>query len=95
MKIYVDWERREFYSDRRVLIEQMLEDETLASFRNYLEEHYYIEEVFELNKQEKKQIRKDYENYLEKDFETYLKNSSDYLAVLEVDSIEETLKELN
>ena len=95
MKIYVEWERREIYSDKQVLIEQMLEDETLTSFENYLEEHYYIEEIFDLNEQEKKQIEKDYEDYLEREFETYLKNNSDYIAVLEVDSIEETLKELN
>ena len=88
-------ERREIYSDKQVLIEQMLEDETLTSFENYLEEHYYIEEIFDLNEQEKKQIEKDYEDYLEREFETYLKNNSDYIAVLEVDSIEETLKELN
>lgn len=95
MKIYVEWERREFYSDKQVLIEQMLEDETLPSFRKYLEEYYYTEEIFDLNEQEKKQIKKDYENYLERELEAYLKNNSDYIAVLEVDSIEETLKELN
>ena len=95
MKIYVDWERREFYSDKQVLIEQMLEDETLTSFRNFLEVHYYIEEVFDLNEQEKKQIKKDYEDYLERGFEEYLKNNSDYIAVLEVDSIKETFEELN
>ena len=95
MKIYVEWERREFYSDKQVLKEQMIEDETLPSWSNYLEKHYYIEEVFDLNTQQKEDIKKDYEAYLEKEFKNYLKNNSDYIAVLDVDSIEETLKELN
>ena len=95
MKLYIDWERRAIYSDKQVLIEDLIEHEHLNSFRSYLELHYYIDDIFNLNNQEKENIKKDYKAYLEREVETFMKTNPFYFAVLEVDSIEETYKELN
>lgn len=66
--IYVDWDTKSVITtneELKDLIESYVEDmEQNKPFAEYLEQNYFITEVFEMNETKRKQVKKDYDELM-------------------------------
>jgi hypothetical protein len=90
MKIYINWESCEFYTDKKKLIENLLDNDLIFSFNEWLQKHYFSEDIFSFNENEKEKVKKLYDEYLDKEIECLANRKVD-LTVLEIQTNEEII----
>lgn len=96
MKIYIDWDRREWFPDNEDIIDYAIDNGYLPTFSEWLELEYdgCLEDIFDLTEEEKKKIKQRYEDEIKETFEEQ-KKDYDFLTVLEVEAKEGfTVKEI-
>ena len=89
MKIYIDWDRREWYADKDDIINDLVNDERLFDFSEWLAEEYAgcLDELLELSDSQKKEVKEKYEKELEEEFERNIKNGDfDGITILEINT---------
>ena len=97
MKIYIDWDRRDWYADKNDIIDDLVGNGTLCSFNDWLETEFtgFFEELFELSDSQKKIVKENYRSELEEEFERIIKDGCfDGVTALEIDTENFNIKEL-
>ena len=87
MRIVIDWERREIYTEEELseLIDSMVEYGEINSFDSYLSEDFYIDEVFNFTEAKKAEVKADYEKYQKNEVKRITESWGDY-SVIEINS---------
>ena len=89
MKIYIDWDRREWYADKDDIINDLVNDERLFDFSEWLAEEYAgcLDELLELSDSQKKEVKENYEKDVEREFERSVKDGDfDGITILEINT---------
>lgn len=89
MKIYIDWDRREWYADKDDIINDLVNDGRLFSFSEWLSEEYAgcLDELLELSDSQKKEVKENYEKDVEREFERSVKDGEfDGITILEINT---------
>ena len=98
MKIYIDWDKREWYANKNSIIDDLINDDRLSSFSEWLSEEYAgcLDKLLELSDSQKKEVKEDYEKDIEKEFEENVKNDYyDEITILEINTEKDfSIKEL-
>lgn len=90
MKIYIDWDREEWFTDETVFFKDLVEKGMLPTYSNYLTDRFNgaIEDLLELTDDEKIGLRESYEKYLKEKFGEEVEYGYLTYTVLEVEAKE-------
>ena len=90
MRIYIDWEREEWWGNEAAFFENLIEDRILPTYSDYLADRFEgaIDDLLVLTEDEKIELRKDYETHLKENFEEHIKYNTLGYTVLEVEAKE-------
>ena len=98
MKIYIDWDKREWYENKNSIIYDLVNDDRLPSFSEWLSEEYagYLVELLELSDSQKKEVKENYKKDIEEEFERNVKNGDfDEITIIEINTEKDfNIKEL-
>lgn len=74
--IAIDWSSRAVYS-----VEEALYNIEVSTFEDWLNENYESSEVWDLNKEKRRQILEDYEGYVEDEKEKILDDDYEIMTI--------------
>lgn len=88
MKIYIDWDKMEWYTDEKELINNLVEEGELQSYSDFLALQYEdcLEELLELSEKEKIEVYEQYETALKLEFEDRIKYNQLNYTILNIDT---------
>lgn len=91
MKIYIDWDRAEWYTDEKQFFDMLVNDGSLPTYSDYLADAYAdeLDKLLILTEEEKIGLRERYENSLKEDFEERVKCGMLSYTVLNVETKDE------
>ena len=97
MKIYIDWDRMEWHTDEKELINNLVEKGELQSYSDFLAIQYEdcLEELLKLSEKEKIEVYEQYETDLKLEFEDKVQNGILNYTVLNIETNDNiTVKEI-
>ena len=98
MKIYIDWDKREWYKDKKDIIYDLINDDRLPSFSEWLSEEYAgcLDDLLELSDLQKKDVKENYEQDIEEEFKRNVKSGYyNEITILEINTEKDfSIKEL-
>ena len=98
MKIYIDWDRREWYANKNSIIDDLINDNILSNFSEWLSEEYEgcLDELLELSDSQKKEVKENYEKDIEREFDENVKSGCyNEITILEINTEKDfSIKEL-
>ena len=88
MKIYIDWDRMEWHTDEKKLINNLVEEGELQSYSDFLAIQYEdcLEELLKLSEKEKIEVYEQYETNLKLEFEDKIKYNQLNYTILNIDT---------
>lgn len=88
MKIYIDWDRMEWYTDEKQLMNNLVEEGELQSYSDFLANQYAdcLEELLELSEKEKIEVYEQYQTDLKLEFEDRVKYNQLNYTILNIDT---------
>lgn len=91
MKIYIEWDRAEWYTDEEQFFNELVEDGELKTYSEFLAEEYAdcLDELLDLSEEEKKELYEKYEMDLKLEFEDKVKYGQLNYTVLNVETKDE------
>ena len=99
MKIYIDWDRREWYANKNSIIDDLSNDNILSNFSEWLSEEYEgcLDELLELSDSQKKEVKENYEKDIEREFDENVKSGCyNEITILEINTEKDfSIKELS
>ena len=87
MKIYIDWDRMEWYTDEKQLMNNLVQNGELQSYSDFLALQYEdcLEELLKLSEKEKVEVYEQYQTDLKLEFEDKIKCAQLHYTVLNID----------
>ena len=88
MKIYIDWDRMEWHTDEKQLINNLVQEGELQSYSDFLALQYEdcLEELLKLSEKEKSEVYEQYQTDLKLEFEDRVKYNQLHYTVLNIDT---------
>lgn len=88
MKIYINWDKMEWYADEKQLINNLVDEGELRSYSDFLALEYEdcLEELLKLSEKEKVEVYEEYQTDLKLEFEDSIKNGKLNYTVLNIDT---------
>lgn len=88
MKIYIDWDRMEWYTDEKQLMNNLVQEDELQSYSDFLANQYAdcLEELLKLSEKEKIEVYEQYQTDLKLEFEDKIKYNQLHYTVLNIDT---------
>lgn len=88
MKIYIDWDRMEWHTDEKQLINNLVQEGELQSYSDFLALQYEdcLEELLKLSEKEKVEVYEQYQTDLKLEFEDRIKYDQLHFTVLNIDT---------
>ena len=88
MKIYIDWDRMEWHTDEKQLINNLVQEGELQSYSDFLALQYEdcLEELLKLSEKEKVEVYEQYQTDLTLEFEDKIKYDQLHYTVLNIDT---------
>lgn len=88
MKIYIDWDRMEWYTDEKQLINNLVQEGQLQSYSDFLANVYAdcLEELLKLSEKEKIEVYEEYQTDLKLKFEYKIKYNQLNYTILNIDT---------
>ena len=88
MKIYIDWDRMEWYTDEKQVINNLVQEGELQSYSDFLALQYEdcLEELLKLSEKEKVEVYEQYQTDLKLEFEDKIKYDQLHYTVLNIDT---------
>ena len=88
MKIYIDWDRMEWYTDEKQLMNNLVQNGELQSYSDFLALQYEdcLEELLKLSEKEKVEVYEQYQTDLKLEFEDKIKYDQLHYTVLNIDT---------
>lgn len=88
MKIYIDWDRMEWHTDEKQLINDLVQEGELQSYSDFLANVYAdcLEELLKLSEKEKIEVYEEYQTDLKLEFEDKIKYNQLNYTVLNIDT---------
>ena len=88
MKIYIDWDRMEWYTDEKQVMNNLVQEGELQSYSDFLAIQYEdcLEELLKLSEKEKVEVYEQYQTDLKLEFEDRIKYDQLHYTVLNVDT---------
>ena len=86
MKIYIDWDRMEWHTDEKQLINNLVQEGELQSYSDFLALQYEdcLEELLKLSEKEKVEVYEQYQTNLKLEFEDKIKYDQLHYTVLNI-----------
>lgn len=87
MKIYIDWDRMEWHTDEKQLINNLVQEGELQSYSDFLASVYAdcLEELLKLSEKEKIEVYEQYQTDLKLEFEDKIKYNQLNYTILNID----------
>ena len=88
MKIYIDWDRIEWYTDEKQIMNNLVEEGELQSYSDFLALQYEdcLEELLKLSEKEKVEVYEQYQTDLKLEFEDKIKYDQLHYTILNIDT---------
>ena len=88
MKIYIDWDRMEWYTNEKQLMNNLVQNGELQSYSDFLALQYEdcLEELLKLSEKEKVEVYEQYQTDLKLEFEDKIKYDQLHYTVLNIDT---------
>lgn len=88
MKIYIDWDRMEWHTDEKQLMNNLVQNGELQSYSDFLALQYEdcLEELLKLSEKEKVEVYEQYQTDLKLEFEDKIKYDQLHYTVLNIDT---------
>ena len=88
MKIYIDWDKMEWYTDEKQLMNNLVQNGELQSYSDFLALQYEdcLEELLKLSEKEKVEVYEQYQTDLKLEFEDKIKYDQLCYTVLNIDT---------
>ena len=88
MKIYIDWDRMEWHTDEKQVMNNLVEEGELQSYSDFLALQYEdcLEELLKLSEKEKVEVYEQYQTNLKLEFEDKIKYDQLHYTVLNIDT---------
>ena len=88
MKIYIDWDRMEWHTDEKQVINNLVQEGELQSYSDFLALQYEdcLEELLKLSEKEKVEVYEQYQTDLKLEFEDKIKYDQLHYTVLNIDT---------
>lgn len=88
MKICIDWDRMEWYTDEKQLMNNLVQNGELQSYSDFLALQYEdcLEELLKLSEKEKVEVYEQYQTDLKLEFEDKIKYDQLHYTVLNIDT---------
>ena len=88
MKIYIDWDKMEWYTDEKQLMNDLVDEGELQSYSDFLANVYAdcLEELLELSVKEKIEVYEQYQTDLKLEFEDRIKYNQLNYTILNIDT---------
>ena len=88
MKIYIDWDRMEWYTDEKQVMNNLVQEGELQSYSDFLALQYEdcLEELLKLSEKEKVEVYEQYQTDLKLEFEDKIKYDQLHYTVLNIDT---------
>ena len=88
MKIYIDWDRMEWHTDEKQVMNDLIQGGELQSYSDFLAIEYEdcLEELLKLSEKEKVEVYEQYQTDLKLEFEDKIKHGQLQYSVLNIDT---------
>ena len=88
MKIYIDWDRMEWHTDEKQVMNNLVQEGELQSYSDFLALQYEdcLEELLKLSEKEKVEVYEQYQTDLKLEFEDKIKYDQLHYTVLNIDT---------
>ena len=88
MKIYIDWDRMEWHTDEKQVMNNLVQEGELQSYSDFLAIQYEdcLEELLKLSEKEKVEVYEQYQTDLKLEFEDKIKHDRLHYTVLDIDT---------
>ena len=88
MKIYIDWDRMEWHTDEKQVMNDLIQGGELQSYSDFLAIEYEdcLEELLKLSEKEKVEVYEQYQTDLKLEFEDRIKYDQLHYTVLNIDT---------
>ena len=88
MKICIDWDRMEWYTDEKQLMNNLVQNGELQSYSDFLALQYEdcLEELLKLSEKEKVEVQEQYQTDLKLEFDDKIKYDQLHYTVLNIDT---------
>ena len=88
MKIYIDWDRMEWHTDEKQVMNNLVQEGELQSYSDFLALQYEdcLEELLKLSEKEKVEVYEQYQTNLKLEFEDKIKYDQLHYTVLNIDT---------
>ena len=88
MKIYIDWDRMEWHTDEKQVMNNLVQEGELQSYSDFLALQYEgcLEELLKLSEKEKVEVYEQYQTDLKLEFEDKIKHGRLQYSVLNIDT---------
>ena len=88
MKICIDWDRMEWYTDEKQLMNNLVQTGELQSYSDFIALQYEdcLEELLKLSEKEKVEVYEQYQTDLKLEFEDKIKYDQLHYTVLNIDT---------
>ena len=88
MKIYIDWDRMEWHTDEKQVMNNLVQEGELQSYSDFLAIQYEdcLEELLKLSEKEKVEVYEQYQTDLKLEFEDKIKHGQLQYSVLNIDT---------
>lgn len=88
MKIYIDWDRMEWHTDEKQVMNNLVQEGELQSYSDFLAIQYEdcLEELLKLSEKEKVEVYEQYQTDLKLEFEDKIKYDQLHYTVLNIDT---------
>ena len=88
MKIYIDWDRMEWHTDEKQVMNNLVQEGELQSYNDFLALQYEdcLEELLKLSEKEKVEVYEQYQTDLKLEFEDKIKYDQLHYTVLNIDT---------
>ena len=88
MKIYIDWDRMEWHTDEKQVMNNLVQNGELQSYSDFLALQYEdcLEELLKLSEKEKIEVYEQYQTDLKLEFEDKIKYDQLHYTVLNIDT---------
>ena len=88
MKIYIDWDRMEWHTDEKQVMNDLVQGGELQSYSDFLAIEYEdcLEELLKLSEKEKVEVYEQYQTDLKLEFENKIKHGQLQYSVLNIDT---------
>ena len=88
MKIYIDWDRMEWHTDEKQVMNNLVQEGELQSYSDFLAIQYEdcLEELLKLSEKEKVEVYEQYQTDLKLEFENKIKYDQLHYTVLNIDT---------